>query len=689
MASPRSFDFIVVGAGTSGCAAAARLARHGTTLLLEAGGSDTGVQDGQDIGALIDKPDNLILSWSSPITRIYPTAPQPHLRGRSIGIHRGVVLGGSHAINGTIYVRGNRRDYDTWAQLGNDGWSFDEVLPYFAAAEHFDGRPLRYDRRDLAYHGTGGPVHVRPLPNPTPAALAFIEAARSLGHADSRPSWDFNGHRQDGAAGLYQVTVTADGRRASTASAYLGGLSPGRLTVMTRAQVTRVLMDKGRATGVECRRGHQVETYRAEREVVLCAGAFGSPKLLMLSGIGPAGALETAGIRPLVDLPGVGQNLHDHLMILLYHPTARDPGQSSYTAESGLFLNVSDASRAAAPNLQYHVLGRMPALPAALAQVLKLPADYFLICPTLCKAQSRGELRLRSRSPGVDPIIQPSYLECASDVDVLVKGMELAAELANAPSLRHFRGGAPRPFAVDGASFEHRPVPRGDAALREFVRATATTVWHPAGTCKMGRDRLAVVDPELRVHGVRGLRVADAAVIPIAPSGNINAACIMIGERCADLVAGRRRPALPVLPEPAIGAWVSPPETVGAPSVDPRELVERFGQAALALTTGGLRYWGRAAELWGRALSPMIEGLAGMAGGGAPGPAAARDALDEVRRGLRELAELPGEEVLRVQRELERVLSGAPSPEAPSSGAPASGPVEAGDEHWRRWRAKP
>ena len=697
-AGARAFDYVVVGAGSAGCAVASRLAETCSTLLLEAGGPDSGMRDGEELRAFIEKPDNVIRSWATPITKGYPTEPGPHLAGRSINIFRGIVRGGSHAVNGMIYVRGNRRDYDTWARLGNDGWSFAEVLPSFKAAECFDGRPLPYEPRDLAYHGDRGPMNVRPLPNPTAAAGAFIEAARELGYRDSCPQWDFNGHRQESAAGLYQTTVTPDGRRSNTAFAYLDSPAISRRpTTLTGAQVTRIVIEGGRAVGVECTQGGGKKTYRADREVILTAGAFGSPQLLMLSGIGPADELRRFGIKVQVDLPGVGGNLQDHLQILIFHPAAKDPGQSSFTAEAGLFLSTRDHSGTASPDLQYHVLGRLPPLFPALEQSLALPPYYFLICPVLCSAQTRGRLSLRSARPGDDPIIQPNYLECEADVDILIRGTELARDLARARPLREF-GDAGQPFAVDGAS-QHRVVPSGRGPeARELVRNTAGTVWHPAGTCKMGRDRLAVVDPELRVYGVEGLRVADASIIPLLPSGNINAAAIMIGEQCARIVLGRRGPA-PGLPTDegtrgdAVDPWRMPADLLrllsevgrgtgaadviktGVAGADYGQIIQLLGRVMVAYATGGLRYWGRMAEIWARALPSMGRAFAER------GVDSSTSLTDDLRTYLRELAELPAQEARRFQAELEKVLRGDPPRE--------SEPPAGDDAPWRRWEVKP
>jgi choline dehydrogenase len=429
-----------------------------------------------------------------------------------------------------VYVRGNRRDYDYWAQSGNEGWSYDQVLPYFKRSEDFEGGTS-------AYHAIGGPLRVRRFPEPSRAAQAFVEAAAALPEfRGSGPDWDFNGPQQENAAGFYQVNFTAQGRRASAAVAFLDPVKDRTsLDVRTGARTTRVVIERNRAVGVECVESGSPRIYRAEREVILSAGAFETPKLLMLSGIGPAEHLAAHGITTLVDLPGVGQNLQDHLMILMYFLAAQDPGRALINAEAGLFANTRDRSGVASPDLQYHVLAGMDLLPVA--------EPNFLICPTLCKPHGRGYLELRSADSGAQPIIQPRYLECQSDLDTLMAGIELAHDLGRTAPLKDLCADT-RPFAVPDSTQPGARVPvpaRGDSALPDFVRANATTVWHPVGTCRMGRDRMAVVDPQLRVHGIDRLRVADASIMPTIPSGNTNAPAIMIGEHAADLI--RRRPA--------------------------------------------------------------------------------------------------------------------------------------------------
>jgi choline dehydrogenase len=548
--SAASFDYVVIGGGSAGCVVAGRLARSARVLLLEAGGPDTGVQDGVDIGALVSDPGGIVkAAWNPTIGRPFPTEPQRRLDGRRIVINRGVVRGGCHAVNGMIYVRGHRQDFDTWAGLGNDGWSYADVLPYFLRSEAFDPAPLTYSAEDLRHHGTSGPLPVRPIPLPTPFAGAFIEAARELGYRGGTPHWDFNGHQHENGAGLFQVTVTPDGRRATTARAFLDDAAvAGRLTVILRASVSRIVLENGRAIGVEYVAAGRPATAWADAEVVLCAGAFGSPHLLMLSGIGPAAPLRTNGIRCVVDLPGVGQNLQDHPMVVLIQEAAADTGQSTFTAEAGLFVRTR-ARADASPDLQFHALGKMPPWPPAFERFGRgLPPRYFTLCPTVSQSTSRGSVTLRPGRPGAPPLIDPNYLETEEDWRTLEDGIALAEALVRTRAIQAFGPRAPAFALPEGWRIDLPPSGRRG----RFIAATLTTTWHPGGTCKMGRDELAVVDPQLRVRGVDALRVADASIMPLLPSGNINAACIMIGERCADLLR-------PESPRPTIVPGEAPP----------------------------------------------------------------------------------------------------------------------------------
>ena len=391
MLADTAFDYIVVGAGSAGCALASRLSERARVLLLERGGPDSQphIHDPAGIltAAFADKtiaPDE------------YMTEAEPGLGNRSIPISRGIVRGGCSSINGMVYVRGNPRDYDRWAELGNTGWSYQDVLPYFKRSE-------RYGEGPSTYHDVAGPLDVRRVPDPSVVAGAFIESAAAFAaFRDSNSSFDFNGPRQQNGAGFYQVTVTPDGRRASAAVAFLDSVKDrSTLEIRTGARATEIVIERGRAVGVRCRVDGEVRVFRADGEIVVSAGAFESPRLLQLSGIGPAAQLRTLGIEPIVDLPGVGQNLHDHAMMLTYWPASRPTPPSTYIAEAGLFVHASDRSPDAPPDLQ--VL-----LPLRYARPCSRPADGATLPLLPCglwAAEPRGDPAAvgRSRSSAEHP----------------------------------------------------------------------------------------------------------------------------------------------------------------------------------------------------------------------------------------------------------------------------------------------
>jgi choline dehydrogenase len=410
-----------------------------------------------------------------------------------------------------MYVRGDRRDYDHWNFLGNEGWSYEDVLPYFKKSEDYEGGADDY-------HGVGGPMKGMKCPNPTPVAIGFLNAAVELGY--SGPDWDFNGAQHEDGAGIMQFNITKEGKRWSVADGFLTPiLKRPNLTVKTKAEVTRVLFEGNRAVGVEYIQDGQTHQVKAEKEVILSAGAFLSPKLLMLSGIGPAEHLKSHGIPVVVDLPGVGQNLQDHMRLLVAYKSKKELPIPELLVEVGLFTRTRTAMKAASPDVQINFSAGIPGF---IPPEFPFEGPHSIFVPILVQPQSRGQVSLRSSNPQDPPVINPNYLQADTDVQAYVRAIELCRELANTQAFADFNDGEIAPGV--------------DADLEQYVRNYATTIWHPVGTCKMGRDALAVVDPQLRVYGVEGLRVADASIMPTVPSGNTNAPCVMVGEKAADMI---------------------------------------------------------------------------------------------------------------------------------------------------------
>jgi choline dehydrogenase len=515
------YDVVIVGAGSAGCVLAGRLTEDvgRRVLLVEAGGSDR--EDRISIPAAFSQLFRTQYDWS------YCTTPQAYLDNRRVEWPRGRVLGGSSSINAMLYVRGNPLDYDTWRDVhGCVGWGYEDLLPYFKRSED-------NARGASDLHGVGGPLRVEDQRSPHPLTLAFLEAAQAAGLARND---DVNGPVQDGV-GLFQVTQRR-GRRWSAASAYLRGGRPG-LDVVTDALVTRVLVERGRAVGVEYVREGQTHQARAD-EVVLSGGAVNSPQLLMLSGIGPPAHLESLDIPVVVDLPGVGGNLQDHLAagaiwrttgttdlydaekplrLLQWQLAGRGP-LTSPVAEGCAFVRTHDGL--AAPDLQLHVA------PVSFIDNARGEPAYrgFTIGATLVSVASRGRLSLAGADPRWAPVIDPNYLSEASDLDTLLAGIRLARVIGGAGPLRDLLDEEmlPGPAADD------------DDEVAAGVREHAQTLYHPVGTCAMGTDDQAVVDLECRVRGIGGLRVVDASIMPTVPRGNTNAPTIALAERASDLI---------------------------------------------------------------------------------------------------------------------------------------------------------
>lgn len=519
------YDYIIVGAGSAGCTLANRLSEDPLTsvLLLEAGGNDN--EQNIHIPAAFSKLFKTPYDWE------YYTEEEPEMANRKMYWPRGRVLGGSSSINAMLYVRGHRRDYDSWREAGNEGWGYSDVLPYFKKAEN-------QERGADEYHGVGGPLNVADLRSVNPLSRAFVEACLESGMPANN---DFNGAANEGA-GLYQTTQK-NGARWSTAEAYLKpALKRPNLTVRVQTQVARVVIENGRAVGVAYLVKGQIEIARVNREVLLCGGAINSPQLLMLSGVGPAEHLREQSIEVLVDLPGVGENLQDHLAagaiyqstkpisladaekvsnVLNYLFFKKGP-LTSTIAESGAFIKTR--SEMAVPDIQYHFA------PAFFKNhgFDPLPGHGFTIAPTLLHPTSRGRIRLRSNDPTVHAAIYANYFSTEEDIRSMVAGLRIAHELA------HTRAFAP--FVGEEADPTIATWKRSDSEVIQVLRQAAETLYHPAGTCKMGSDAMAVVDAQLRVRGVEGLRVVDTSIMPTVVGGNTNAPTIMIAEKAADMI---------------------------------------------------------------------------------------------------------------------------------------------------------
>jgi choline dehydrogenase len=510
MSDNRHFDYVVIGAGSAGCAVAHRLSEHedNNVLLLEAGGWDAR----PEIHA-VDVP-SLVASWTADwhdeLDWGYATQPEPHMDNRRIPIARGRVLGGCGAVDALMWVRGNRLDYDRWAEQGAKGWSFDDVLPYFVRAEDYVG-PF------TALRGEGGPIGVYEHRNPTPIACAFVNALRELGYGEDR---DYNGPQQTGFGFFYQTTRTASGERCSPATGYLHPIADrGNLSIQVKAQVTRLVLTGDRVTRVDYVVDGRPESVGVGVEAVLCGGAFETPKLLMLSGIGPAAQLRAQGIACHHDSPEVGQNLQDHLFVPVCYQSKLDHPVAELISESGLFTHSGIGDPDGPPDLQL-TFGTAKFLPPD-APARSQEGPGFTFGPVLTQPRSRGSVELADADPISPAVIRAGYLSIDDDAEVLVRGIELSRQVAATRPFDPFRGDELAP---------------GRRGLREYVAANATTLWDPVGTCRMGIDDRAVVDPELRVRGVRGLRVADASVMPSIIAGNTNAPSVMIGEKAADLI---------------------------------------------------------------------------------------------------------------------------------------------------------
>ncbi|MDN5216684.1 GMC family oxidoreductase N-terminal domain-containing protein [Fulvivirgaceae bacterium BMA12] len=534
----KPFDYIIVGAGSAGCVLANRLSQNpdNTVLLVEAGGPDK--------DPLIHIPGAYGKLFKKKYDWGFWTEPQPHVNNRSMYLPRGKTLGGSSSINAMAYVRGNKKDYDHWAKLGNKGWAYKDVLPYFIKSEHHE----QYYLVDRGYHGKNGELNIT-FANKfiTPFAKAFVEAGQELG-LPYNP--DYNGESQNGI-GLFQFTIKNEKRHSSAAAFLKPALGRGNLTVMPHTQITRVLIENDRVGGVEYLRGkNKTGQLYARKEVILAAGSFKSPQILMLSGIGDPDELLKHQIQAIKHLPGVGKNLQDHLLCsvsalsfeedginhgikpvnqlknLLRYSFGKNGPLTTSILEAVAFMNLDDSRDS--PNFQFQFSPMHPGkgYDYDLYDFKTFPVnDGFTIIPSLVNPKSRGFVTLKSANPLDSPLIQPNFLQHPEDLQTMVKGVKKALELINQNAFDAFRKEIICP-----------PDTATDEAIIDHIKNSLETIYHPVGTCKMGKDEMAVVDSALHVHGIQGLRVVDASVMPTIITGNTNAPVIMIAEKASDMI---------------------------------------------------------------------------------------------------------------------------------------------------------
>ncbi len=533
--STSTYDYVVIGAGAAGCVLANRLSADPKTsvLLLEAGGGD--------FSPLVRIPAGFSMLMGSKANWIFDTVPQKNMLNRQMFLPQGKLLGGSTAVNAMLYVRGNRGDYDTWRDLGNKGWGYDDVLPYFKKQE-------ANERIADEYHGIDGELNVADQVQHNTMSQAFVRAAQEAGIPWTS---DPNGAEQEGV--FYHQVTQRRARRESAATAFLHPVRKrSNLTVITHADVQKIHVEAGRATGVTyLHKGRHVSA-NARSETILSAGAFNSPRLLLLSGIGPADELRAVGIQPVHDLPGVGRNLHDQLEVYIT-VEAKDPitysgenrphraalhglqyllyrtGPATATiTEAGAFVRTDPAL--AQPDIQLHMLPAYVVWEDLAHSAKKIPGHGITILACHIRPQSRGSITLTSADPKVMPAVDPNYLDHPEDVRAAIDGFKTIRKVLAAPAFAPYLNDEQLP-----GSAVHT-----DQEILDYIRRWAKTDYHPVGTCKMGVDEMAVVDPELRVHGLSGLRVIDSSIMPNIISGNTQAPTMMIGEKGAALVLGER-----------------------------------------------------------------------------------------------------------------------------------------------------